>query len=480
MPVPPSHDPADPWLYPVTAPGADPWTEPVGDLAPVYALPSVLTSTGTGTGTGTGAGALDDAAMGERVARIRGWLPPVDPAVFGCFLGQLATHLDPFTEADPVGVLVTLLAAAGVHMGPGPHVVVGGFERHPLLTWPIVVGPTGTGRKGTGYNVAKALLSHAIPEFVADNVHSGLSSGEGLASVFATDDTPGKGKPRLLPEHDVRLLAYEPEWASVMARMKREGNTLSATLRAAWEGGNLSTLNVDARTARQSHVGIVAHITPTEFRDRVSSTDMAGGTYNRFLPIAVAQSKFLPAPDPIDPTTLLQFGAALSDRLAAASRLDALTLDPDAAQLWRRLYVDFSAAADGDGDGVLAQFTSRAVPNCLRIAATYAALDRTDHITTTHLTAAAALVRYSIDSARVVLRPNDDLVKLLTHIREHGPQGCTREQARDAFQRNKSAADVGRLLDHLVTAGQVTATSRPPAGGRGRPATVFTATTPRG
>ena len=92
----------------------------------------------------------------------------------------------------------------------------------------------------------------------------------------------------LLPEGDCRLVAYEPEWASVMARMKREGNTLSATLRAAWEGGNLSTLNVDARVARRAHIGILPHITPKEFNAKVSASDMAGGTYNRFLPVAVS------------------------------------------------------------------------------------------------------------------------------------------------------------------------------------------------
>ncbi|WP_245614024.1 DUF3987 domain-containing protein [Actinokineospora inagensis] len=435
-------------------------------------------------GPATAATDQTDRAMAAQVARVRDWLPPTAPAVFDTFLGQVALHVDRFTEADPVNVLVTLLAAAATAIGPGPHVVVGGFERHPLLTWPIVIGRTGTGRKGTGYNVAKAVLSHAIPDFVTGNIKSGLSSGEGLAAVFATDDDGGggggkPGRARLLPAGDVRLLAYEPEWASVMARMKREGNTLSATLRAAWEGGDLSTLNVAARTARDTHIGIIAHITPQEFAAKVSATDLAGGTYNRFLPIAVAQSKFLPTPSPVDDTLILHFGAALNDRIGHATRLDRITIAPDATDHWRQFYLEFAGTdSDGDGNPVLAQFTSRAVPNTLRIAATYAALDRTPHITTQHLAAAAALTRYSINSARAVLHPDNALAALLAYITAAGPQGRTkRDITTGHYQGNakRRHIDPDALLARLIDTGRVTHTThRRPEGGR--PTDTYTAT----
>ncbi|WP_018684740.1 DUF3987 domain-containing protein [Actinokineospora enzanensis] len=421
-----------------------------------------------------------------KLAQVRQWLPPVDPAVFDTFLGQVAQHLDPFTEADPVNVLATLLAASGTAMGSGPHVVVGGFERHPLLTWPLVIGHTYSGRKGTGFNVAKTVLSHAIPDFVAENVKSGLSSGEGLAAVFATDDpddhptgktkTKGRGKTGgLLPAGDVRLLVYESEWGLTMARMKREGNTLSATLRAAWEGGDLSTLNVDARTARDTHIGIVAHITPQEFSAKVSATDMAGGTYNRFLPLAVARSKSLPLPTAVDHTLLLQFGAALADRLTAGARLDRIELGPGAFETWRDFYHEFDGP-ETDRDPLLAQFTSRAVPNCLRIAATYAALDRTPHITTHHLHAAAALVRYSIASARAILRPDDVLARLAVWIRDAGPQGRTKSEVTVKFFKGNAKRDrhdPAALLATLVTSGQIVRLSRPRPHGGGSPTEIY-------
>src|SRR5690606_38538667 len=125
----------------------------------------------------------------------------------------------------------------------------------------------------------------------------GLTSGEGLAQRFAINDDEDADD---AGPSDLRLLTFEPEWGGVMAKMKREGNSLSQILRAAWEGGDLSTLTVTARVAPESHVGVLAHITPEEFRAKLSDADMAGGTYNRFLPLAVAWSKALPDSSGLD------------------------------------------------------------------------------------------------------------------------------------------------------------------------------------
>lgn len=432
-----------------------------------------------------GAPPADGDALAARahdlVARARLWLPPVDPMVFDCYLGRLATQLDPDTEGDPIGVMVSLLAAAGVHLGPGPHLQLG-YERHPLLVWPLLVGETGRGKKGSAHNTAKALLTQADNEFVASNIHSGLSSGEGLASVFATDPDGGTGKAgraRLLPNGDCRLLAFEPEWASVMARMKREGNTLSATLRAAWEGGNLSTLNVDARVARRAHVGILAHITPKEFKAKVTASDMAGGTYNRFLPVAVAQSKVLYTPTIPDPGLVTDLGASLTERLQHGGRFGTLALSPAGTAQWSHIYLEFADHGE-PGDSQVTEFISRAAPQCLRIAAIYAALDRTDQIRPEHLTAAAALVRYAIASATAVIRPNTELRNLFAYIAAAGPEGRTKKDiTSEHFQGNakRQSIDPDALLTQLLTNGQITQDKRGRPGG-GRPTEVYAAAGP--
>ncbi|MGH3517334.1 MAG: DUF3987 domain-containing protein [Haloechinothrix sp.] len=420
----------------------------------------------------------DEAAAIAEVARARAALPAIDPAVFDCYLGSIVEQVEPHTEADPTAVLASLLCSAGVRLGQDPHVMAGN-DPHPLLVWPLIVGRTSAGRKGTSWSSARRVLLAAEPDFMTTNVRSGLTSGEGLAAMFTEDAALPDGAQvgGRLPAGDRRLLVFEPEWAAVMARMRREGNSLSATLRAAWEGGDLSTLSVKARIAPSSHIGLLAHISPHEFRGKVSASDMAGGTYNRFLPLAVARSKFLPEGGGLDPDTTAKLGASLSDRLAAGSSLTTIGFSTEGAQLWRRLYVEFGT--DHGDHGPVEQFVSRAAPNCLRIAAIHAALDFTDNIQPDHLTAAAALVRYSIATARAVFTDTVTPARLLAWIAEAGTAGRTRSDITATFfGGNKKAADITALLEQLADTGRITHKTRPPAGGRGRPIDHYTAQTP--
>jgi len=427
------------------------------------------------TGPRTGAGEDIEAAAAAEVAQARRTLPSRDPAVFDCYLGELTARVAPYTEADPIAILVSLIAAAGVHLSPGPHVRIGD-DRHPLLIWPLIIGRSAAGRKGASWSSARRVLAAADAEFFTTNVRSGLTSGEGLAAVFTPHPSPDTATspdrradtrpagPGALPPGDRRLLVYEPEWAAVMARMKREGNALSATLRAAWEGGDLSTMNVTARIARGTHIGIVAHITPAEFRARVSASDMAGGTYNRFLPIAVARSQFLPLAPGIPTSLLDELSFDLAARLLHGAQLGALGFTPDAVRTWRRLYVEFGT--DHGDDGPIGEFTSRTAPYCLRIAGLHATLNGQPHIDAHHLTTAAALVRYAINSARSIFSNDQITTKLAAWIAAAGPQGRTREQIRsEFFRRNKTAQEVTAVLDELITTGAVVRTTRPRADG---------------
>lgn len=417
--------------------------------------------------------AAEEAARAE-LARARAELPVLDDTVYDCYLGHLTRQLEPTSEADPIAILASLICAAGVHLGQQPHVRAGD-DPHPLLVWPLIIGRTGMGRKGASWSTARRLVAAADDTFHHERIKSGLSSGEGLAARFTTDEsaetTDGQTQ-------DLRLLVQEPEWGGVMAKMRREGNSLSAILRAAWEGGDLSTLTVNARLAPSSHVGILAHITPREFRDKLSASDMAGGTYNRFLPLAVCQSKFLPHSTGADPDLLASLGTQLVARLDSGAALSTLAFTGPAAQLWRALYVEFGTAQDTHPQ--VEQFTSRAVPNCLRIAAIHAALDGAATIHPAHLRAAAALVRYSTATARALFTDTTTPTKLAAWITEAGEHGRTREQVRsEYFGRNKPAREITALLDQLSEAGRITRITRPRADGKpGRGTEVFTGTSP--
>jgi len=99
--------------------------------------------------------------------------------MFAGILGEITAAAEPTTEADPVGIYASLLAGAGVLAGPEPHVRIGN-TRHPLLIWALLLGRTGTGRKGEATGTAEIFLRRAASASFDDLTVTGLSSGEGL------------------------------------------------------------------------------------------------------------------------------------------------------------------------------------------------------------------------------------------------------------------------------------------------------------
>ena len=84
-------------------------------------------------------------------------VPVASALVYAGILGEIARTAEPSTEADPVGIHVSLPAGAGRAHGPGPHVRIGNL-RHPLLIWPLLMGRTGAGRKGEATSIAEVFL----------------------------------------------------------------------------------------------------------------------------------------------------------------------------------------------------------------------------------------------------------------------------------------------------------------------------------
>ncbi len=191
-------------------------------------------------------------------------------------LGEIVREAEPHTEADPIGMLTSLLCGAGVCVGSGPHIKVGS-TKHPLLIWPLLLGRTNNGRKGDAVNTAEDFLLSSYPDAKGFTT-SGLSSGEGLVERLSTGDVDSEGKPHIRTSDDYRLWITEPEFSSVMARSKRDGNTLSPILREAWDGHGLSVLNRKALTAEESHMGVIGCVTPDEFRLRKTESDQTSAT----------------------------------------------------------------------------------------------------------------------------------------------------------------------------------------------------------
>jgi hypothetical protein len=388
-------------------------------------------------------------------------VPSADPAMYAGILGEITEVAQPTTEADPAGIYASLLGGASAVIGPDPHVQIGS-RRHPLLVWPLLLGRTGSGRKGEATATAGKFLRIAESDDYSKITVSGLSSGEGLIERISDDR----------PEQDRRLYVIEAEFASVMARCKRDGSTLAAVLRQAWDGEALAVMNRNQLKASSSHIAITGHISPRELRLRLAEADLSGGTYNRFLPIYVERPKLLAFPSGVGDFVTGKLSARLRECIRAARQCGRIELDGPARRLWERdIYPELTGADDDDEAD--AQFTRRAAPYCLRIAALLAALDHRSLMGKRDLIASAALVRYSITSARYVLDKqlrDPRLDRISRAIDGAGSKGITRTDISALFSRNVTKEVLDELLADLVSSGEYAITRRSTGG---RPAEMY-------
>lgn len=390
-------------------------------------------------------------------------VPPVDPAVWHGPAGTYVRAIADLTESDPLAVLVQVLAWTGCRMGRSVWIQHGTTRHYPLI-WPLLVGRTSTGRKGNSSQDSLSALSAltALPRR-----RSGLSSGEGLVEAFMTskggdDDTPP----------DPRLLVVESEWEAVLARCRREGNTLSATLRDAWDGQPLSTMNAGGASRQVDHhsLSVVGHITPQALRTGMTGEDLSNGFLNRFLLIAVHRPHLVPWPGEVG-TAAAEALAAVVER-ASATTTGPFTLTAQAKDAYVKWYRQHSEEVEDLPERV-SMAVARASANLLRSALIYAILDGTDHsVTWEHIAAAKALIGNAADSARLLLDVGKAGVdgKILNALRERGP--LSRTELRDLFNRHIEAHVMAEALDALMASGEV---ERETVNTGGRPAERFTA-----
>jgi hypothetical protein len=229
-------------------------------------------------------------------ASTRDWPIMAEEAYHG-LSGEVVHRIEPNTESDPAGLLVTFLAEVGNCIGRGAHFVIEDDE-HFCKIWAVLVGETAKARKGTGTKRIDRLMRTADEEWRERCTVTGLSSGEGLIYrvrdpvVIDTDEGVEVKDPGA---DDKRLLVEEPEFASILVVARREGNTLSMVLRNAWDNRPLETLTKNSPLrATDTHVSVVGHVTESELLRHLSEEKLGAGIGNRFAFVSVRRSKILP------------------------------------------------------------------------------------------------------------------------------------------------------------------------------------------
>lgn len=397
--------------------------------------------------------------------RTREGMPVLHSDALQGFAGDAVRALAPYTEASDVGVLATLLAGSGAMIGSGPHVQAGG--RQPGRVWPLLIGGTSSGRKGTAVNLASNVLAMADLDFMHRQRTSGLSTGEGLIHLVRDPAEPteedlarerdGKPAKRDMGAEDKRVLVVESEFARVLAASKREASTLSAVLREAWDGTPLAiTTRANPLRATGHHIVVVGSITPTELRTRLADVEVSNGLVNRFLMLRVTRSKLDPSGERAPDHLLAELGNDLRRRLSACRSAAPRWRRTEAAdQLWRALYLG-PLNPENEDDSLFAQAISRAAPQVVRLSLLYAVLDGRPEVDVEHLAAAAALWDYSVASARMTFGSREengepeDLERLAQFVRDAGDKGRTRTEVTQFFRRAKSVLELDGLCQQLV------------------------------
>lgn len=399
--------------------------------------------------------------------------PALDEAALQGVAGDVVRAIEPHTEADPAGILVQFLVMAGNAMGRAPGFTVEA-DRHGCNLFAVLVGDSSKGRKGVSFGQAKRPIMLA-DESWSECILSGASSGEGLINAVRDPSLNLKQEVVEPGADDKRALIYEPEFASVLRRMRGEGNSLGALLRQAWDGGRLSTLTRhNPLKASDSHVSMIAHITRVELQREFTNTDTANGFGNRLLWVRVQRSKSLPHGGNLGSIDWSPVVDRIREALQRAQGADTLMLplSPKAALLWER---EYERLTEG-GQDMFSAVTSRGEAQVRRLAVIYAVLDGAREVKVQHLRAALAVWRYCEESARDLFgdRTGDDVADRILAALQESPDGLTRQAITvDVFGRHMKKDRIDVALSDLQVSGRAYARTQKTGG---RPAERWHAT----
>jgi hypothetical protein len=389
------------------------------------------------------------------------WPEALKPEAYHGLVGEIVRALGPESEADPAALLLQLLAAFGNVIGRTARFHIEGDD-HFLNLFLVLVGQTAKARKGTSWGRIRDPLAQVDSEWAEHRVLSGLSSGEGLIwnvrdPIMSLEKVKKKGLVIETREYesdpgesDKRLLVQEAEFAVVLRQIERQGNTLSAVLRQAWDGLCLRAMTKNSPAkATGAHVSLVGHITAEELRRYLSTTEAASGFGNRFLWACVRRSKCLPEGG--RPVDLESHVRRLKEAIVFARSpqvAEPLQLDGDAARAWAQVYPALSEGKPGLAGALIARMEAQA----LRLACLYALLDLSAQVRPEHLAAALAVVDYCERSVWHIFGESlgDPVADELLRLLRKSSAGQTRTSIRDYFQRNASADQIGRALGLLL------------------------------
>ena len=388
--------------------------------------------------------------------------------------GEIVRAATKDSEADPAAVLITVLVRAGATIGAQCYFNIG-ETKHPPRLMAAIVGASSRARKGTSTHPVSRIFeeAEAIGQLPKLQVSNGpLSTGEGL--VYAVRDASEKldkdGNPEDPGVTDKRLLVIEGELGAPLRAMQREGNTLSALIRTAWDSGNIAPLTKSNRIkASGAHISILGHITRQELGGLLQSREVWNGFANRFIWVCARRSGVVPFPQPMDETVVNHIASNLGDAMRVGRQRTCLNFHPDTAAIWKTHYPQLSS----DAPGIFGTITARAEAQVMRLSMIYALLDQSDMIAPVHLQAAMSVWEYCRQSARCIFGSEEvdpDVNRLIQALREDEK---TQTEINRLFSGHSKSAKLNSILGDLQAAGIVTQRTEGGGKGKGKAPTIW-------
>ena len=412
-------------------------------------------------------------------------IPPPAPteAMFYGLAGQVGKTAATHTEVNPVAATAAFLSYLSAQIGRDAYLSVGNTFHHASL-FTCHIGRSGRGRKGDAVSLTHRIRSRVeeVHSLVPGQYHGGgLSTREGLALLIHDGYTQGKTEVPAID--DKRLWIVENEFANVLHQGKRDGNTLSAALRDAWDGMSIKPAIKSARIwATDPHIALHVAVTPGELRELMTTRELSNGFANRFLMLWAERSCIEPFPQPASKETVnelanqtavvIQFAKG---KYPSAKDTRPMSLSDAASELWA---VTYRRLIKEEATDTLTGLMERSAPYALRLAMLFALTDKRLTIEVHHLEAALAWIQYSRRSIRFVFTSTIELEKsevdrenagkILQFLKDK-PEGATRKQINDeCFLRHESAAKIDAAIKLLLAESppKITAERSPRADGR--------------
>jgi hypothetical protein len=359
--------------------------------------------------------------------------------------GQVVNTIFPHTEADMPALLLHFLAGYGNLIGRSAYCIADGAKHYSNVFF-VCVGATAEGKKGTSWNRIQEVLEPIDLHWTKTCVQKGLSSGEGLIAAVASVVEPKPDAALTAASiSDKRLFVVQPEFASTLKVMTREGNVLSGIIREAWDSGCLQTMvKRNPLHVEGAHISIVGHITREELRRYLNLTESANGFANRFLWIQSNRSKFLPEGGSLSAGEMEELAELVRPAVKFGSSVGLLKRDEETKKLWADSYRGLSEGKPG----MLGAIISRAAPQVLRLSMIYALLDCSLEIKTPHLRAALAVWEFCEKTATWIFgsRMGDSTAdEILSLLRTHA-DGMSSNEIMNHFNRHKSSLEIRSAL----------------------------------